>query len=61
MHKPIGVRCVLCILYVPDTSVLDFGFFVQYMRFGMFTRKFIDAALVLFLSITGQFWFSELL
>jgi hypothetical protein len=25
------------------------------------TPKFIDAALVLFLSITGQFWFCELL
>jgi hypothetical protein len=31
------------------------------MTLACITCKFIDAALVLFLSITGQFWFCELL
>ena len=35
MRKPIGVRCVLSILCVPDISVLDCGLFVQYVTFGM--------------------------
>jgi hypothetical protein len=61
VHKPIGVHCVLYIFCVPDISVLDCGLFFKYMTFGMFTCKFINAALVLFLSITGQFCFSKLL
>jgi hypothetical protein len=35
VHKLIGVHCVLYILCVPDTFVLNCGLFVQYMTFGM--------------------------
>jgi hypothetical protein len=61
LHKPIGVRCVLYILCVPDISLSNSACFSNIWHLTCVTRKYIDAALVLFLSVTGQFWFCEVL
>jgi hypothetical protein len=61
MHRLIGIHCVL---YLMCSWYLCFKLWLVCTIYDIWlciTPKFIDAALVLFLSISGQFWFCELL